>query len=378
VIRRNRRNSQYSFTLKQFKKICKIFLCTLVLLLVFTSCKKNDRKEPFHNQTNNRNTEDSSNHLEEQIQDSTEMKEIDEMIKQDQINKLNKAEQENEIDPEYDVERDNSAEQANGVKSIIDTVVNNHPIDSSETIINPDGQTIKERFRVLEGYKRIKTEEGTFASFLQNLSLKPEGSKVKYYDGRTKNKNVYLAVVDYPLGNRDLQQCADVVIRLRAEYLYENHKYKDIHFNFVSGFNAEFSKWSSGKGITVNGNEVSWTTNLNNNESYESFQKYLDMVYAYASTLSLDQELNPKSFADITIGDVFIQAGSPGHCVIVVDLAINETTGDKIFMLAQGYMPAQDIQILIGDEEESPWFHSNVENDLITPEWSFKTSDLKT
>ncbi len=247
-----------------------------------------------------------------------------------------------------------------------------------ESLIIADGQTVAERFDVLQGFTRLESEEDSFAYYLQNLPLKPEGAKVKYYDGREKMRDVYLAVVDFSLGERDLQQCADAVIRLRAEYLYAMERFDEIHFNFVSGFNAEFSKWADGKGISVSGSEVSWNTNSNNNSSYESFQKYLDIVYAYASTLSLEKELVEKPLPDLAIGDVFIQGGSPGHCVIVVDMAVKENTGEKIFMLAQSYMPAQDIQILEGDSEGSPWFSASMEDILKTPEWTFQVSDLKT
>lgn len=41
-------------------------------------------------------------------------------------------------------------------------------------------------------------------------------------------------------------------------------------------------------------------------------------------------------------------------------------------------MPAQDIQILIGDSGGSPWFSANIVDILKTPEWLFKVSDLKT
>lgn len=246
------------------------------------------------------------------------------------------------------------------------------------SLINTDGQTIAERFDTPQGFVRQKAEEKSFAHYLQNLPLKPDGTKVKYYDGREKSRDVYLAVVDFNLGEKDLQQCADAVIRLRAEYLYGEGRFDEIHFNFVSGFKAEFSKWADGYGISVNGSKVSWIKNSNNNSLYESFQKYLDMVYAYASTLSLENQLIAKPLSDLDIGDVFIQGGSPGHCVIVVDMASNANTREKIFILAQSYMPAQDIQILKGDSEGSPWFSANIEDILITPEWRFQVSNLKT
>ena len=245
------------------------------------------------------------------------------------------------------------------------------------SLINTEGQTIAERFDVPQGFTRQESEEKSFAFYLQNLPLKSDGTKVKYYDGREKLGDVYLAVVDFNLGERDLQQCADAVIRLRAEYLYSEARFNEIHFNFVNGFKAEFSKWADGYGISVNGSQVSWINN-SNNSSYESFQKYLDIVYTYASTLSLEKELIAKPLSDLAIGDVFIQGGSPGHCVIVVDMALNVSTGEKIFMLSQSYMPAQDIQILIGDHDGSPWFSASSGDILKTPQWTFKVSNLKT
>jgi hypothetical protein len=49
-------------------------------------------------------------------------------------------------------------------------------------------------------------------------------------------------------------------------------------------------------------------------------------------------------------------------------------------MLAQSYMPAQDIQILKNpnDSDISPWYSANFVDKLLTPEWTFDTGDLKT
>ena len=77
-------------------------------------------------------------------------------------------------------------------------------------------------------------------------------------------------------------------------------------------------------------------------------------------------------------GDVFIQGGSPGHAVIIVDMA-QDATGRKVFLLAQSYMPAQDVHVLKNPTGKrlSPWFAVPQGETLRTPEWTFKTSDLK-
>ena len=81
------------------------------------------------------------------------------------------------------------------------------------------------------------------------------------------------------IGNRDLQQCADAVIRLRAEYLWKHKRYTDIKFNFTSGFTAEYKKWAEGNRIKVSGNRVQWyASGKGVDYSYKTFRNYLDMV----------------------------------------------------------------------------------------------------
>jgi len=248
----------------------------------------------------------------------------------------------------------------------------------AKRILRPEGNTIETRFDVPEGFERIPVEEGSFEGYLRNLPLKPDGSYVHYYDGGIKYKNVYSAVIDMDIGERDLQQCADAVMRLRAEYLFQKGLYDDIHFNFTNGFCASYSKWRQGYRISVKGNEARWIQTALVSNTYESFREYMDMVFAYAGTISLAQELKAVSVEDMKIGDVFIQA-YPGHCVIVVDMAQNPETGEKLFMIAQSYMPAQDIQILknYNDESISPWYSIDFGDVLDTPEWRFYKDDLK-
>lgn len=182
------------------------------------------------------------------------------------------------------------------------------------------------------------------------------------------------------MGNRDLQQCADAVMRLRAEYLYKTKQFDALHFNFTNGFNATYSKWKSGYHIAVKGNNVNWVKTTKECESYQSFREYLNMVFNYAGTASLTKELKQITLAQMQIGDVFIRGGSPGHAVIVVDMAVNPKTNKKVFMIAQSYMPAQDIHILINASKSSisPWYDLvETASEIETPEWTFEGNQLK-
>lgn len=240
--------------------------------------------------------------------------------------------------------------------------------------------TIQQRFQLPQGFVREEESKTSFDYFLRNLPLKPLGSNVLYFDGTTKpNRNVYEAVVDLPIGKQDLHQCADAVMRLRADYFYSQKQYDKIHFNFTNGFRADFSKWAAGYRIAIKGNKTSWIKTAKPSNSYETYWKYLEKVFMYAGTASLEKELKPINALDIKIGDVFIKGGFPGHAVIVVDMAVNPKNNQKIMLLAQSYMPAQEIQILKNPNNSSlsPWYAVDFGTSLQTPEWTFSSSQLK-
>jgi len=243
-----------------------------------------------------------------------------------------------------------------------------------------ESNSIAKRIFPSKGYVRTETEKGSFAEWLRNLPLKKESTPVYLYDSIEKaNQNAHFAVVDIDTGKRDLQQCADAVMRLRAEYLYSKKNYKAIHFNFTNGQRADFTKWSQGFKPVEVANKIEWRKSVENNASYESFRKYLDAVFIYAGSYSLSKELEKvESIKEMEIGDVFIKGGFPGHAVIVVDMAVNKETGKKAFLLAQSYMPAQDIHILKNPakKDSDPWYNLDFGNELKTPEWTFKAGEL--
>lgn len=251
--------------------------------------------------------------------------------------------------------------------------------DDATKFINPAGQTIDTRFLPPAGFMRSSSSKNSFAAYLRNLPLHPHGAKVHYYNGDEKYNDVYEAVINVDVGKRDLQQCADAVMRLRAEHLYAQQDYENIHFNFVSGDRIDYDKWRKGYRVKVSGNKVSWVKSATASDDYKSFRKYMTIIFSYAGTLSLAKELNKVSIKDVQIGDVLIQGGSPGHAVIVVDVVENEKTNERRFLLAQSYMPAQDIHVLknMENSDGSPWYSNLLEESVRTPEWEFGVRDLK-
>ncbi len=249
-----------------------------------------------------------------------------------------------------------------------------------QALIHAKGTSVESRLLLPEGFEREKYPDNSFSAFLRSFKLQQHEAAVYLHTGEKKyRQDVHAAVLDIDVGKKDLQQCADAVMRLRAEYFYRAGLYDKISFNFTNGFKAEFSKWRKGYRIKISGNTCAWYMGAAPSDSRETFMAYLEKVFSYAGTLSLAKELKAKKVADLKPGDVFIMGGSPGHAVIVMDVAVNKTTGEKIFCLAQSYMPAQSIHILnnFNNEKLSPWYSLQEGETLKTPEWTFTAGTLK-
>lgn len=241
-------------------------------------------------------------------------------------------------------------------------------------------EALAARFAVPAGYRRVPAAPGSFAAWLRGLPLRPAGARVHLYDGREKaRQDLHAAVIDIDVGRRDLQQCADAVIRLRAEYLYAAGRAGTIHFDFTSGDRADFARWARGWRPLVTGNRVAWRRSGARGAGHGALMRYLATVFAYAGTHSLARELVPVADRDeIAIGDVFVQGGFPGHAAIVVDLAEAPGRGAKLFLLAQGFMPAQELYVLRNPRAPAldPWYALTPEPVLETPEWRFRWRQL--
>lgn len=273
-------------------------------------------------------------------------------------------------------ERIEGAENTNSEEYLENSSKDSEPKD----YLVPNGMTIKERILTPNGYERLSVESGSFEEYLENFPLVEDGSPVLLYDDTKKrNQDAHIAVLDLPLVNGDLQQCADSVIRLYAQYFREMKQYDRMNFHFVSGFCCDYEHWMQGKRVRVNGNDVSWTDSEVTGDSQESFEQYLKTVFCYASTLSLEQESVEKDILSITAGDIIIKGGSPGHVVMVLDVCEN-TEGERAFLLGQGYMPAQQFHIIKNPlHEDDPWYYvSEVTEPFCTPEYTFENVTLRT
>lgn len=266
----------------------------------------------------------------------------------------------------------------NGANTENGTDVNGSDVNAVAAIINPEGMTLGERILPPAGYTRTVEAEGSLGAFIRAYGLKADGAKVLLYDGSEKtNQNAQAAVFTLPIENRDLQQCADSVMRMYAEYFLATEQYDKMVFHYSDGFEAAYSKWITGYKIKVTDGKAAWVADSSCDSSYESFQEYMRMVFAYAGTYSMKSESTAVDISDIKIGDIFLKGGSPGHVVMVVDTCV-DADGNKAFLLAQGYMPAQEFHVLNNPlHEDDPWYYvDEVTYPFDTPEYTFEEGSL--
>ena len=283
------------------------------------------------------------------------------------------------------------------VQSVPSSILNSNQIDTTTTLVSGIDSvrlnyswisdfdiknTLVNRIPTPDGFERVSSHPQSYGYWLRHIPLKEGRPNVLLYNKEEKwNQSAHVAVLDLDVDERNLQQCADAVMRLKAEFHYQKEDFSNIHFKYTSGDNIPFSKWITGKRPSVSGREVIWKNCTSCDGTYPSFRKYMLSIFNYAGTASLEKELSPKAWTDIQIGDVVINGGSPGHAVIVLDVAIDTETDEKLFLLAQSYMPAQESHILRNpvNSELSPWYSVSeiASGPLDTPEWSFTNTSLR-
>jgi hypothetical protein len=187
----------------------------------------------------------------------------------------------------------------------------------------------------------------------------PGGRGARFARGPKENQDAQFAVLDIPVGHDDLQQCADAVMRLRAEYLYSRGEFGAITFYTETGQRLNFMEWTTDR-------------------RRPAFDAFLRRVFMYCCTRTLARQLVRGSLNTVEPGDVLIRAGSPGHAMLVVDVAENDR-GRRVYCLAQSYMPAQDIHIVKNPGDDlSPWYRADSGLGTVsTPEYILKTNELR-
>ncbi len=227
-------------------------------------------------------------------------------------------------------------------------------------------------FRPPEGFARVEAEPTTFQAFLRNLPIRQDRTHVLAYDGR-RLARPSAAVVLLDVGERDLQQCADSAIRLHAEWLWDAGHSNRAAYHFTSGDLTRFRDWVQGERISVKGSKVTRSKGTPRGGRHPSYRRWLDLVFRYAGTRSLRLDSDTVGDAPVLGGDFYVQPGSPGHAVVVLDVA-QHRDGRRVALLGQGFIPAEDFHVLRATHDrvlDGVWFllPDAAHPTLSTPSW---------
>jgi hypothetical protein len=265
---------------------------------------------------------------------------------------------------------------------------------------------------VPEGYVRVPAAEHSFAAWLRTVPLKKDKTVYLYNGEPKRNQEAQFAVLDISVNDpsirpgqsegaaapKDLQQCADAIMRLRAEYLYEQKDFVHIEFRSSQGTRFNFSEWLNGKRYRLSAGKLvdcagrrgpradagaaganAGNVDANAAKMRKSFGEFMEIVFTYCGSLSLERQMIAGGGPEkMEIGDVLIHGGSPGHVMLIIDMAVDSRSGRKVYLLAQGYMPAQDIHIVrdLYDGQLNPWYPDDGRT-VDTPEYTFYAGEMR-
>jgi hypothetical protein len=217
---------------------------------------------------------------------------------------------------------------------------------------------IATRIAAPAGFERVRNEPGSFGEWLRGLPLRPRGPVVDH-KGRVvleEDDPRLEAVIAIDEGAADLQQCADSIMRLHGEWLWSKGN-RAMSYKAASGMAMPFEGWLAGDRVVEQGaGSVAWKRKAapSDRDDHSVFRRYMDAVFSWSNTGALSRDAAKSSLETLRPGDFFVLPGSPGHAMLVLDVARN-SAGERAVLLGQGFMPAQSFHVLRASAD-SAWF----------------------
>ena len=229
--------------------------------------------------------------------------------------------------------------------------------------IAADGKDLLHRFAEPPGCRRVSVKDASYAAYLRKLALKPHGTKVRDYSGDVVHWGRELgAVVDMDLvgskSGADLQQCADVGVRLFAEYHWKAKTADTVVMPLQNGQRISWRDWRRGTRGKVVGNRHRFTRDARADASYATFRGYLAYVMNWLGSAGVKRGAKKVAEGDVQAGDLYVQnsTGAIGHVSVILDRC--ESDSGSLYLVGEGYMPAQDTHVMLPSPGEGigAWF----------------------
>ena len=235
--------------------------------------------------------------------------------------------------------------------------------------------SLDQAFAPPPGFTRVEVAPSSFQAYLRGLPMRTDRTeRVRRFDGELVTMPS-AGIVPLDIGDRDIHQCADSVIRLRAEFLWSEGRANEVAFHFTSGDLARWSDWRAGKVLRSRDHKIKQVKTKKWAGTHRAFRRYLRDVFVYASTRSLHKDATKiKTSTPLEAGDFFLQSGSPGHVVILLDVAAHPD-GRRVALVGQGFLPAVEFHVITGAPKHAlngVWFTlpEGTEQVLKTPTWA--------
>lgn len=231
---------------------------------------------------------------------------------------------------------------------------------------------LEQRFPPPEGHARVPVAAGSFGAFLRTLPLAAPGTPVVSYTGQVlragDHPNV-AAVMALDVGGRDLQQCADTILRMHAEWQWARGE-RDQGYRAASGLPLSFARYAGGERLRVEDGKPRLVLAARPAPpTHAMMRAWLDDVFGWANTGSLARDAQRVAIEDLRPGDFFVMPGSPfGHAVLVLDIA-KDAAGRRALLVGQGFVPAQSFHVVRPSPAQTWFVLDEAAGALATPFW---------
>jgi len=215
-------------------------------------------------------------------------------------------------------------------------------------------------------YNRLNANKDSYAHWLRNLPLEEPGSSVYDFKGnifKSGTDSSVAAVVKWNISGRRLEQCMDIVIRLYAEFLWQEHKTDNLKLPLPGGTWLYWNHWRSGYRPFFKGIQVDLRKSTHPDSTYSNYIKFLHTIFSESHTQQFYHSYHPVMRENVQIGDFIVRKGTKGHAVMIVDLAQN-ARGELVALIGNGDTPACQF-FLLNHTKGNPWVPLNRDEEAI-------------
>ncbi len=223
-------------------------------------------------------------------------------------------------------------------------------------------------------FERQPLEAGSFAAWLRYLPLLPGKPDLLRFNGAlSSHQQAYYAILDVPIGNQDAVHGVEAALLLKSLYMLSHGDESAISILLNSGAAVSYAQWQQGYRFVSRGNEVFWEQGPRRGTGWQDVLDFLVSAFPLTNTGALREVTVKIPPAELTNGSMLFHDAASGHVVIVLDVAIHPQTGDKLFLLAQGFTPAHQLHVLVNPKDPtiSPWYRLYPDQTLETPLYIF-------